>query len=721
MNFSQASASQPAFFQPFPAAAAPNFSHTPTGFIAPSDPFHLPQSRSASLLFIDQSVPDYQILAAAAVPGTEIHLLNSAQDAISQITQTLLGRTGISSLSIVSHGAPGNLEFGQSWLNAAGLQSHASQIQSWSQSLTKNADILLYGCDVAQGSQGEQFVNLLSQLSGAAVAASTNVTGNPAEHGDWTLEFHTGEIEATLPFQATGLQAYHDTLGGVVINEFRRAGNLSNTEYIEFLLTADQTAAQLESLYFGDSTTATNGKYGIYRFTNLAAIAPTFKKGTLIAIGGSTAIATDDVTYNPTVGGTDDAWNLKLQVSGPYVTWSSNPNLGDLAASDVVWVDSSNTGITSIDSIVWGSPVGAFGAAAKVTLTTAPSDGTTGIVEFRGDATQSRAPSQYAIDSAGSLGLPNGSINSAYISSLRNLTPFGNDFDGNGTNDAVWYNYQTGALQIWLMQGNTYQSTVNLGTMGAGWQLMDVADFNGDGKSDLLWRNQVNGQTGLWLMNGTTIQSTVDLGTVDSDWKIAGVVDFDRNGSLDLIWQSQSQGAAGVWLMQGTTMMSTVALPAAPSKDWTLVGTKDMNNDGQIDLLWRNRYSGEASLWLMNGTSIASTSALPTLPNQWVIYGTGDFNNDNSPDILIRNITNGQTAIWSMNNGVYGSTQPLTLPNNAPGWMILDYRDVDGNGTPDLIVRNYITNQDEIWLMNGTTSTATATLPNITGFWDTVA
>ena len=45
-------------------------------------------------------------------------------------------------------------------------------------------------------------------------------------------------------------------------------------------------------------------------------------------------------------------------------------------------------------------------------------------------------------------------------------------------------------------------------------------DFNGDGKADILWQNSSTGQRVIWLMNGTTHQSTVNLGTVGTSWSI---------------------------------------------------------------------------------------------------------------------------------------------------------------------------------------------------------
>jgi predicted outer membrane repeat protein len=187
---------------------------SPTATVATKDwwaapPLNVNQSRS--LLFIDAGVADAQTLIQAAAPGTEVHLLNPAQDAIQQITQTLLGREGIASLQILSHGASGGLQLGQDWLNAASLQSYASQFASWQSALTQEADILLYGCEVASGELGQAFVQILSQLTGADVAASDDLTG---QGGDWVLEVQTGSISTLNPLASDALQTYGGTLDG---------------------------------------------------------------------------------------------------------------------------------------------------------------------------------------------------------------------------------------------------------------------------------------------------------------------------------------------------------------------------------------------------------------------------------------------------------------------------------------------------------------------------
>ena len=52
------------------------------------------------------------------------------------------------------------------------------------------------------------------------------------------------------------------------------------------------------------------------------------------------------------------------------------------------------------------------------------------------------------------------------------------------------------------------------------WHLAGAADFNGDGKTDILWENRVTGERVIWLMNGTSIGSGVDLGAFATEWDI---------------------------------------------------------------------------------------------------------------------------------------------------------------------------------------------------------
>jgi Domain of unknown function (DUF4347) len=155
-------------------------------------------SGGRSLLFIDAGVTDVQTLVRSAAAGTEVYLLGG--DAIGEITQTLVGRSGIESLQIVSHGRSGGLRLGESWLDLQSLPGYVGQLKSWGAALSADADILLYGCNVGQDAGGRGFVELLAQATGSDVAASDDLTGNGALGGDWNLEYQVGLVQSTASF-----------------------------------------------------------------------------------------------------------------------------------------------------------------------------------------------------------------------------------------------------------------------------------------------------------------------------------------------------------------------------------------------------------------------------------------------------------------------------------------------------------------------------------------
>ncbi|QLE56024.1 DUF4347 domain-containing protein [Nostoc sp. TCL26-01] len=165
-----------------------------------------------SILFIDSTVPDYQSLINGVKAGTQVVMLDPTKDGVAQISTALTGGS-FDAVHIVSHGTAGNLQLGTAQLNSQTIQTTYSQLlQQWSNSLSPGADILLYGCHVAQGDAGKNFVQQLSQVTGADVAASDDATGSVVLGGNWNLEYQTGAITAPLAFQMGVLNAYNAIL-----------------------------------------------------------------------------------------------------------------------------------------------------------------------------------------------------------------------------------------------------------------------------------------------------------------------------------------------------------------------------------------------------------------------------------------------------------------------------------------------------------------------------
>ncbi|RTL27881.1 MAG: DUF4347 domain-containing protein, partial [Burkholderiales bacterium] len=192
-----------------PIAATPHADASTTAKTAPASGTAAPTSTTKTeLVFIDSHVPNAQQLVAQIMAQQdgqhtlEIHYLDADKDGVAQITEVLQGRHDIAALHLISHGSDGSIQLGDTWLNNSTLISHLQQISSWQSALTQNADILIYGCDVAQTAAGQNFVDNLALLTGADVAASENLTGSNSLGGDWTLEYADGHIEATTVLTA---------------------------------------------------------------------------------------------------------------------------------------------------------------------------------------------------------------------------------------------------------------------------------------------------------------------------------------------------------------------------------------------------------------------------------------------------------------------------------------------------------------------------------------
>ncbi len=158
------------------------------------------------VIFVDASAPNYQQLmddlmqSAEQGRDIEVVVLDSNRNGIEQITEALARLRNLDAIHIVSHGSDGQLQLGSGKLGQDNLRSYAHVIQSWGQALNDGADLLIYGCDVAGSSKGQSLIDDLATLTGADVAASTDVTGSEKLGGDWELEYQDGEIEAQLAF-----------------------------------------------------------------------------------------------------------------------------------------------------------------------------------------------------------------------------------------------------------------------------------------------------------------------------------------------------------------------------------------------------------------------------------------------------------------------------------------------------------------------------------------
>ena len=188
-----------------------------------------PGESRTEVVFVDPSVPNYGELLSGMDPNIEVIMLDGGQDGVEQIAAALSGRSGIDAVHLISHGDAGTLQLGTGMLNVESMSGqYADEMATIQQALSEQADILVYGCDFAEGDVGQAAVTLLADLTGADVQASNDETGHISLGGDWEFEVSTGTIETS---QIVGYEAqmnWAGILGTETVSDTFSAASYSN-------------------------------------------------------------------------------------------------------------------------------------------------------------------------------------------------------------------------------------------------------------------------------------------------------------------------------------------------------------------------------------------------------------------------------------------------------------------------------------------------------------
>ncbi|MHB8973952.1 MAG: DUF4347 domain-containing protein [Pirellulaceae bacterium] len=175
------------------------------------------------LLFIDSGLDDdSQLLSDLSDDRPDRWLsvvaFDGDRDGIEQIAAALQEYTDLDAVHFVTHGTDGAVKLGSTWLRADSLDAYAGNIAGWAQSLSDNADLLFYGCDVAGNAAGRTLIESLATLTGADVAASTDNTGHAGFAGNWELEFQTGSVGTRIAFSRSVQENWRDLLGVITVS-----------------------------------------------------------------------------------------------------------------------------------------------------------------------------------------------------------------------------------------------------------------------------------------------------------------------------------------------------------------------------------------------------------------------------------------------------------------------------------------------------------------------
>lgn len=188
-------------------------------YVAPSGPIN-------EIVFVDTSVNHYAEILSGIDPNIQVVLLDSQQDGVEQIAKYLAQYpSAVDAIHLISHGDQGELRLGTGMLNLESMQSeYGDALSIINRALTENADFLIYGCNFGEGESGHEAATLLSQLTGADIAASNDLTGAAALGGDWVLETQIGTIETPVVIEKITQNAWQGLLATYTVTNTNNTG-----------------------------------------------------------------------------------------------------------------------------------------------------------------------------------------------------------------------------------------------------------------------------------------------------------------------------------------------------------------------------------------------------------------------------------------------------------------------------------------------------------------
>ena len=631
----------------------------------------LSQASTKFLVFIDPAVDDYQSLVKGVVANTEVIVLDSQRDGVEQITEALRDRPTPESIHIVSHGSPGALYLGNSQLNLRNLAHYADDLAGWAA-----PQLLLYGCNVAAGDAGSEFIETLSTLTGAAIAASTSPIGNAALGGNWQLDVTTHNVPVALAFNQS-VEAWQGILPATINPT---GGNLANgSDGLRVILTND-------------------GSFQIF-YKNSKQVFGTNASTTAIGIGGA--------TVGSSYGSFNRTWDNLSQTAVTGAGSQADPfavttRLFDDIDNDNIYDVGVETQLDYTVSYVSGNPY-----LAQTFRITAPTNNTQVFKLYQGMDTLlagGDAGPAYGLNSSGTV-ITGTTDTPVLIGTVKNLGQPTESFLSYVQSGRAWDSWSSGGFSTQFGQVNnggnlikTYDTNAstdngigvqyNLGVATGVVTIRNLLTFNANTAIGLATNNTPTTtgttQTLTYAPNGAAVDFAAMMVT-DPDATDTITASFTLSNSSAGSLASSAGGTynavTGIWSISGTTTLVNAALDVlqfTPASGFSQTASIAARISDGIDII-------DTTIPLQaNGNTTAP--AVPSTGQLDVASDSGNSNNDR--------LTNDTTPTFTGTNQpgntvelFAGSVSLGTALVNAAGRWSLTPTSVLADGTYQITLR----------------------------------
>ncbi|HEX4824152.1 MAG TPA: FG-GAP-like repeat-containing protein [Candidatus Polarisedimenticolaceae bacterium] len=259
------------------------------------------------------------------------------------------------------------------------------------------------------------------------------------------------------------------------------------------------------------------------------------------------------------------------------------------------------------------------------------------------------------------------------------------DFTWNGLHSVAVADAQTGLVTLYSPFGFTPMGSTYYGGNGA--SAMIAADFNGDGHDDLA----------VALNGGVSILLNVAPNQLYFSWQEpAGIGltsiaagDLNGDGFVDLAVTGGGSNDVTILLGDGTGgLHAMTGSPFRVGRAPSGVALGDFDGDGALDLAVANRDSSDVSILLNRGSSgfFPAPGSPIALDESPLSIAAADFSRDGRPDLAIAGSDGTLTLLSGGGGGRFGKQQVGTYLGLSAAMLLA--RDVNGDGSPDLVVVN---------------------------------
>jgi Peptidase C10 family/FG-GAP-like repeat/Carboxypeptidase regulatory-like domain/Spi protease inhibitor len=284
-----------------------------------------------------------------------------------------------------------------------------------------------------------------------------------------------------------------------------------------------------------------------------------------------------------------------------------------------------------------------------------------------------------------------------------------------GTVRLIWTG-AAGEVTFWNLKSNGLKKSAGYVTSSlmnlSYWSISGFKDIDGDGIADILWTG-AGGEVVYWLLNAdgtlkTSGSVTPGVAPRAGQYGVAGFGDINGDHTADVLWQG-SDGTVSYWMLNanGTRKSSGLVTPgvAPRSGHYNAVGFGDINRDGVPDILWQGS-DGTVSYWMLNADGTRKSSGLVTpgvapRSGQYTAAGFADIDGDGTPDVLWVG-GDGAVSYWMLNaDGTRKSSGLVSATKLSPAnyWKAVGFKDIDGDGVPDIIWRGQ-GGETSCWFLN---------------------